>query len=358
MSSKPLNPALYRRLKKQCENVVVANRGEAHVQKIIRDIVTGKKKISVVQPGEYYRINCPFCDDTDFKCYVNHRYGTYDELGNEQTHLIHCFKANCPLNNKEPGIYEKAKEKFLGRQLVDLRKAMIHRGTLTTSPGKPCELPQGLIPLEELSEEHQAIRYLRGRNFDPQYLSEFYGVRWCEDSTNYFCYRRIFIPIYKDGLLISWQARLPFDSEGSAPKYFFAKSTPKRELLYNLDVARGYRTGVIVEGVTDVWRIGPCGMAIFGSYISDHQKQMVSSNFRDYSAVLLYDGDVVEKDKADSNVRLHKLIEEFSTNFRKGFCWVKLPIDKDPAMFERDTLKDYICSEAAKQGVSVDWSKR
>lgn len=357
MNNPVLNPALYRRLRR-LGNVIIANQGVAQVRKIRKDIVTGRKKVDIITPGEYYRVCCPFCNDTDHKCYINHMYGVQDEYGNPEIFLIHCFKAGCPLNSKLEGIYHKAKEYFIGRTLPIPQKAIV-KSSNASSTIKPCKIPEGTVGFDSLEPKHHAFKYLANRGFDPVELTKLYGIGWCSNRNDVMCYNRIIIPIYQKGKLVSWQARVTYDKEKhKTPKYYFAKNSKKSNYLYNLDLARGFKTGIIVEGVTDVWRVGACAVATLGAHISDKQKVLFENAFMDYSGVLLYDGDVADKDEVETNDKLHRIIDTFSNKFKGGFCWVKLPSNTDPAMLSTKKLRKYVSQEAEKQGVTVDWGLR
>ena len=79
-----LCPDLYFRLKRQFGKVLVTNRGMGLV---IRPAGLGSKP-SIVSNGEYYRVNCPFCNDTRFRLYINHRWF-------EHKHMANCFNESC-----------------------------------------------------------------------------------------------------------------------------------------------------------------------------------------------------------------------------------------------------------------------
>src|SRR5436309_1540253 len=68
----------------------------------------------------------------------------------------------------------------------------------------------GCVPLTRLAElipDHPALTYLAGRGFDPGKLSRMYDVRYCPSSTFRWASNRIVIPIYQEGMLVSWQTR-------------------------------------------------------------------------------------------------------------------------------------------------------
>ena len=71
-----------------------------------------------------------------------------------------------------------------------------------------------------------------------------------------------------DGTLHGWQGRYIGNPPKYVPKYFTMPTMKKTELLYNLDQARNFNSVVLVEGVTDVWKVGPASVAMFGKTLS------------------------------------------------------------------------------------------
>ena len=88
----PLQPELYRRLESRLGPVIIANEGEELVGWAATDPCTGRPRLEVIMPGEYYRVSCPFCTDTRHRLYVNHRWGLWvPELRTDNLWLAHCF---------------------------------------------------------------------------------------------------------------------------------------------------------------------------------------------------------------------------------------------------------------------------
>jgi hypothetical protein len=107
-----------------------------------------------------------------------------------------------------------------------------------------------------------ATRYLEDRGFSMDYLSRV----WSIDSVVLLgpLGGRIYIPIFKDGVEVSWTARAA-DSV-TQPRYRNCpaehEAYPAKSLLYGEWHCRG--ACVIVEGPTDAWRIGPGAVATMG----------------------------------------------------------------------------------------------
>lgn len=142
-------------------------------------------------------------------------------------------------------------------------------------------LPYGTGPLHTAHR-----RYLEQRRFDPDQLVSLYGIQATSHLGEYKF--RIIIPIYHQGQLVSYQGR---DWTGKNDLRY--KSCPLdkeiihyKDLLYGEDLVIGDRV-VVVEGVTDQWRLGPGSVATFGLGYTREQVQRLS----EYSTVfILYDG--------------------------------------------------------------------
>src|SRR5579872_4473281 len=96
----PLRPALYARLTEFFGgDVIIANEGEEMVSTYSSNY-SEVPALSVDIPGEYYRVNCPYCTDTRRRLWINHRWGQRDDHGKLNLFLAHCYNENCMA---EPG---------------------------------------------------------------------------------------------------------------------------------------------------------------------------------------------------------------------------------------------------------------
>lgn len=88
---------------------------------------------------------------------------------------------------------------------------------------------------------------------------------------------RIFIPIHYHGEVVSWTTR-SISSNPKTVRYISAgeneEAMPHKELLYGEDFAR--HAVIVVEGIFDVWRIGPGAVATFGSGYSQEQLERIA----------------------------------------------------------------------------------
>lgn len=199
--------------------------------------------------------------------------------------------------------------------LGDVRLA---RATAAAAP-KPAAVgfdsPGTLVPLSQLSEDHQARQYLVNRGFSPDELEANYGICYCSaghkyahglfDTTN-----TILVPVYRDRVTIGWQSRLLYDphklddasceafgfrkdDDGDyikPPKYFTMPGLDKGCMLWNMDWARQGNLVVVTEGVFDAVAVGRCAVACFGKGVTDAQLSALKY-YWDLVVLLLDPGD-------------------------------------------------------------------
>jgi len=352
-----LNRALFRRCKATFAHVQIKNAGEKQVHSRRTDLVTKKSRLVIAHSGEYYAVCCTFCGDTRFRCYINHMYGQDDEFGRPQTHLITCFNGGCPLALRTPLAYQELEQMLLGHHLTVTRQPAIDEGKEVDVDKIRMTWPGTVTRVDRLPATHEAVVYLAGRGFDVEKIGRFYNVQWCSASDRYICQDRLIIPIYHQQRMVGWQARAAYETDWKTsrlPKYYTAPGTPKRQILYNFGNAVRYQVGIIVEGVTDVWKVGPQAVCTLGSTMTMQQQSLFRRGFKDYAGVLLYDPDI--KDQVASKAAA--LAADFNSNLKSGFCVVQLPDGTDPGMLDRDFLRGHIEQQAAKSGVSVSWARR
>jgi hypothetical protein len=348
-ASAVLNKQLYLACKQVFKNVKIQNQGQSQQRSLSYDLITNKHKPSIQYSGEYYTVCCPFCNDTRFRLYINHRFGVCDEFGREELYLAHCFNEECL-------------SKFERRlQLFDMLKGRM-RFDPVIKPGKEISLsdfvatwPGRVVRLDKLDDTHVARSYLRSRSFDPDRIARFYNVHFCEESDRWLCNSRLIIPIYHNKKMRGWQARYVGEKDwknpDTPPKYYTCPGTPRSQLLYNLGNASKYQTGIIVEGVTDVWSVGPMAVCTMGASMTPRQQSLFVSAFSGRSGVLLYDPEEMEKPATQN------LISILRPKFEHGFAAVTLPEGVDPGQMDRHLMREFVTQEAAKQGCNVIWKK-
>lgn len=184
----------------------------------------------------------------------------------------------------------------------------------------------GLIPVDQLPEDHPAIVYLtrvRKRPFDPQELARTFGVFYCnigrlfgKGTINYDTTNTLIFPVYwrdhqppHQPIVIGWQSRLLYDpakltdAECAAyglqkdergewirpPKYFTSPGLDKGRVLYNYLNARNHSFVVVTEGVFDAFSVGPSAVCLFGKTPTETQLNLLKTYWND--VILLLDPD-------------------------------------------------------------------
>lgn len=196
------------------------------------------------RPG-WLQLDCPFCGPNSEKYHLGY---------NVEHNFCHCWKCGHQrvvdvLVEYSGASYAKI-QRLIGGIENDrtLPRQAERKGTLV--------LPLGIGPLQPA---HKA--YLRHRGFEVAPLVRHWRLQGIGIAAA--LQWRIFIPIYHHGKLVSWTTRSISDK---GRRYISAahdcEAIPHRSILYGADYAR--QSIIIVEGPTDVWRIGPGAVATCG----------------------------------------------------------------------------------------------
>lgn len=340
-----LNPALFHSLKRRFGHVRIANQG-VHYQAIDDKNANGKPYSRVLEPGEQYRVNCPFCGDKRQRLYIGYMWNTFDKTLNRRTcrFLAHCFNEECSMRNLETELTPYV-----------MYNAVIPPTNIITMPVKEMfpevKLPGRCVDLSKLPDQHPALAYIRSRQFEPKELAQEWGVVYCEgadrDSEGFIpgtrayanlVENRIVIPLMWQSRLVGWQAR-SLSPDTKTIKYYTMPGLQKNYMLFNGDRARLHRFGVVVEGVFDAFRVGTRAVALLGSSMSAHQRALISAFWSTGAMCLLLDPDAIED--------MERMSQMFAQGtFRWGSFSVTLPDNNDPAEMDRERLWATIASYA------------
>lgn len=193
--------------------------------------------------------------------------------------------------------------------------------------------PSGLIPLNPVQRA-----YLERRGFDPDEIARTWHVRGTGpySSLDGVDYRyRLYIPIFWDRKEVSFTTR---DTTGRAESKYKA-CDPSHELVHHKHILYGKpthwadRCSIIVEGVTDVWRLGPRACAVFGIQYKVEQVSLLARLFD--RAAILFDGD----DAAQAQAR------KLSAQLKSAGVRTKiLPLerDQDPGSLSEDDAQHLV----------------
>lgn len=122
-----------------------------------------------------------------------------------------------------------------------------------------------------LPEIHR--NYLIKRKFDPDFIQAKYHIR-SQYKYGYFAYR-IVIPVIEEGQVINLTGRDVTDKQEERYKHLPNEKAiiPMKDCLYNIDSVKN--KAVIVEGPTDVWRVGDGSIATMGTEFTSAQIKLL-----------------------------------------------------------------------------------
>lgn len=284
----PLNDGLYNLLVRKFGKVKIANRGQTatktYVHKLDRVMVD-------VKGGERYCVNDPDCNDTRYRLWFSYLYNTYDNVtASKLSHLIWCY--NCERDFKD----------FYELELSPLTSRFSNSVNFVPEVSEyeePPEilLPSNLVSLSDLPENHRARNYLAGRNFDPDTLTKFWCVKFCENSDTYTANNRLVFPMLVNGKLLGWQARTVI--KDVMPKMYSARGMLRNSIVYNIDMACDKHVCIITEGPLSAIRVGDHAVALLGKTMSDNQLRLIGNKFRNKHVVIMTDPDAAGKAGGD-----------------------------------------------------------
>jgi len=344
-----LNEFLYEALRREFHTVKVSHPGEAMTYEVKRDLVINKDRLEIIHSGEEYRVNCPFCNDRRYRLFINHRWGYDDSTLGKNLHLANCYNERCTR--------KQGNTQALYRRIYTFKNVGERGGVTQQQLGAGAEvkgleqvqMPGVCHPLHTLPVNNLASVYLRKRGYDPVVLSYKFGLSYCVEADDRYPLTegRIIIPITMRGELVGWQARYPGDraSWDFLPKYYSCPGMARRFMLYNYDTAVKTPVVVVCEGPADVWRVGPYGVALFGSKMTRQQVELVIASWAEGVVVVALDSDKAGREGS----------QEIMSMLRPSVPkLVEVRLDsKDPGSYDTGALWDIIMGQALLRGVDL-----
>jgi hypothetical protein len=260
--------------------------------------------------GECYNVDCPQCGDTRQRLYFCHRWGTHLFEAKKKTPIV--FSTNLYVCHNERCRLDKDQFKTLIAKLgpdypatAIQQVAAPEKTTFAAFFKQSIDLPGPALPLDDPNTPDYVREYLLQRRFSIEELSTRHLVRFVPAGGQYtdpltgevkaMFDDRILMPQVQHRRIIGWQAR-SLDPMQRKYRYLNPSGSRKSQWLYNFDSALRYPNIVLMEGPTNVWRVGPDSMAIFGKSLSEFQIQLLRTAFGyDGLAVLCLDADTFEK---------------------------------------------------------------
>ena len=188
-------------------------------------------------------------------------------------------------------------------------------------------------------------RYLKERGFDPKHLEEVWGIlgtgplSFLKDGDKLIDYKhRILIPIYWDGQIVTFQTRLIKEIQHNTVKYL---ACPKaREKIHHKHIVYAHPEywekmkgglGIIVEGVTDVWKLGEIAICTFGIKYKKEQVRILGRHLK-YAAVVF-------DDEPQAIEQAEKLVAELQMF---GVTAWRVPIKGDPGSMTMEQAAKFV----------------
>jgi len=349
-----LNPALYKALCTAYGNVDVHNEDEPLVLGglPVKDVIQGKEnnKITsdmVEEGGEYYAINCPFCNDTRNRLWVCHAWGsklTKNGLVYQVSKgVAHCYNEHCLQSyNNWRGLCDA----IAGKTVPQISAAGAEFERLVRDNDKEVPLPVSNYYVDDPYGSQQVSDYLVERGYNLNELRNHWDFR--AGKIHFYDVDCVLMPVVCQGKYRFWQARYPvtgkipeFFSDGRRkPKYYIPAGAKKSRVLYNFDRAVQTQVIVLVEGIFDAVRVGASGVAMFGKRPSTRQQYLLSNHAFDKTIVWIPDMDDPE---ALDYARSYCERWNTASMFNGGAHVITLP-DGDPA----DHTREELCSLIAR----------
>ncbi len=335
----PLCPELYAVLERWSgAPPLVANTGEG-----FSGYTTTGGRTEVLHSGEMYRVCCPYCGDTRHRLYVSHRWY-------EHKFLAHCFnETECLKNPDTRRFFEGELLTRMARGGPEVRAGAIPE---LDDPTVSVDPPEFVRPLSRVEPTHRVVEYLRARGFDPAYLSAVFAVGVCDSSRRYPAMTgRIYIPVFDGTRMAGWQGRVPLEAPPhpvtgkpdwkaiGVTKYYNRSGFRKSRYLYGPYRDPGLPFVVLVEGVTDAWRVGPAARAYMGVEMSLHQRSIVSNKWGKPGGVVVCMGDGAAQ---ANNEHQAMLLEAELAHLDGRVVKVTLPDKVDPGSLSYDQNWDHI----------------
>jgi len=220
----------------------------------------------------WVNINCPFCSDPSWHCGINLK-----------SKFFNCFSC-----------HKKGGSNYLVKILLQCTTSKAEFIIKKYSTDLESYEDDIVLPATEVFLPEEAIskfpplhlNYLKSRSFGLGTIKK-YNLKACYQFGKYSY--RIIIPFYYKKKLITFTTR---DVTGKSDKKYLNAPSEKSiykttDTFYNIDNVFSDSV-LIVEGTTDVWRIGNNSVALSTTAISHHQIKMLI-NKRIKRAVVLLD---------------------------------------------------------------------
>lgn len=216
-------------------------------------------------------INCPFCPDGD----PSNHLGIHLQIG-----IISCWRCGA-----KGGIRKLITKYGDSPNIISTKyqQSSIYQSPPKKQLSNECKLPPEST--EELLPPHK--EYLKGRGFNPFFTFHRYSLRCCYLTGDWK--HRLIIPVYMNNNLVTFtsrditnQAKLKYKTNPNEKSIL-----PIKDCIYNYDYI--HKKAIIVEGPTDVWKIGEGSICLFGKTASQKQISLLTKKLNE--VYIMFDSD-------------------------------------------------------------------
>ncbi len=230
--------------------------------------------------------HCPFCSGFDY------------HLGYSSGGVFNCWRCGSKPSRKAL----KALLRISDEDVKSIEKKYLLSGSAAKKAGKRDKpelsgLTEIELPPETRPMESRHKKYLEKRGYDADRLEEVFGLKGTGHIGSYK--HRIIAPIHLDYNLVSYQGRDITDRSELKYKACSTKDEAihHKDILYGMDLIPA-RDIVIVEGIADVWRLGPGSACTFGTGFTMAQIAILQKRYDRY--ILLFDSEHEAQERAEA----------------------------------------------------------
>jgi len=230
---------------------------------------------------DWVNLPCPFCNDSSNHLGFNLESGVFNCWRCGSHSILDVILAVTHCSEKE------GKYKYVMYQKDKLH----YRKEKRKIDNKEIKLPDNIQELNERARKYLMVK----RNFDPDKLIDKYNLGYVDNIGEYKF--RIIAPVFYNGKIVSYQGRDITEQQELRYKACSLDDEiiPHKHILYNLDHALADYV-IVVEGITDVWRMGDNTVGTFGISYTQEQVLLLANRYK--KVFIIFDNEEVAQEKA------------------------------------------------------------
>lgn len=251
------------------------------------DYITAGKNVS----SNWLGINCPYplCPDPSYHCGIN--------LDSKWHSCWVCGSKGSPLKLIKL-LTEKTWSECKAIQHQYYNPELLLEGEEEVIISRRLLFPKEFEKINPDKIPPLVHQYLISRNFNPKFLAQSYSLYYPGMRGNYAF--RMIIPIFYKNRMVCFTARAVDNRNPLRYKNCPNEEAeiPINDLLYGYDDHPPNTPIIIVEGITDYWRLGIGSLAIFKSDLTPTQVNLLREKSPS-KIIFLLDSDTIQINKAE-----------------------------------------------------------